>query len=210
MSDSFKKIETSYILSGIPAIHKDSHLLNFENKYTAKYDSFWHSLVQTANQLLKDPAKFPQFVFLCGQPGNGKTHYLIGLYRALVHQMGYSLGDGASFYTFASLAQEIIDGFRDNIPIRTAMVSYTQAKYMFIDDFTATTRYTKVDSLEHTVFKDIILDRYDKGYHLIASSNLNSIDILPDFTKYFGEHIASRVAGARVLQFPPLDFRKVK
>jgi len=209
MPDSFKKIETSYILSGIPVIHKDSHLLNFENKYE-KCGALWTTLVHTANQLLKDPAKFPQFVFLCGPPGNGKTHYLVGLYRAFVHQMGYSLGDGASFYTFASLAQEIIEGFKDNIPIRTAMVSYTQAKYMFIDDLTATARVNKVDSLEHTVLKDIILDRYDKGYHLIASSNINSIDLLPEFDKLYGEHIRSRIASARVIQFPKDDFRKVK
>ena len=209
MPDSFKKIESSIVLSGIPAIHKDSHLHNFENKYT-KATTFWRNLVQTAEMLLNEPAKFPQFVFLCGKPGNGKTHYLVGLYRALVHQIGYSLGDGASFHTFASLAQEIIAGFKDNIPIRTAMASYTQAKYMFIDDFTATTRISKIDSLEYTIFKDLILDRYDKGYHLLVSCNLSSVDLLPDITKLFGEHISSRIASAKVIQFPLVDFRMVQ
>jgi DNA replication protein DnaC len=213
MSDEFKKIESSLVLSGIPPSHKDSHLYNFENKYdgvkTGRGD-FWRSLVQTATLLLKDPSKLPNFIFLCGQPGNGKTHFLVGLYRALVHQMGYTMGDGASFYTYAALAQEIIAGFSDNIPIRTAMTSYTQAKFLFIDDFTATTRIHKVDSLEFTVFKDIILDRHERGYHLIASSNIRSVDFVAEFDKLFGEHVTSRIAGAKLIQFPDIDLRKVK
>jgi len=209
MTDSFKKIESSYVLSGIPTIHADSHLKNFENKYE-KYGPFWQSLVKTANSFLKDPAKAPQFIFLCGEPGNGKTHYLVGLYRALAHQMGYTQGDGAAFYTFSALAQEIIAGFKDNISIRTAMASYTQSQFLFIDDFTATERIKRVDSLEYTVFKDLILDRYDKGAHLIASSNLNSTEILSNFQGLFGDHITSRLGGASIIQFPSIDLRKFK
>jgi DNA replication protein DnaC len=211
MPDSFKKIESSYVLSGIPVTYKDSHLYNFENKYDKKYAAFWNSLVQTATLMLAEPAKFPKFVFLCGTPGNGKTHYLIGLYRALVHQMGYSQGDGASFYTFASLAQEIIAGFAENIPIRTAMATYTQARYLFIDDFTASERILKANSLESTIFRDIVLDRYDKGYHLITSSNFNSIELMSELDKLFGDYVTSRLANSKVIQFPEkVDFRKVR
>lgn len=212
MSDEFKKIESSMVLAGIPLSHKDSHLYNFENRYdgmkTGRAD-FWRTLVNTALQLLKDPSKLPNYIFLCGQPGNGKTHYLVGLYRALVHQLGYTMGDGASFHTFAALAQEIIAGFQDNIPIRTALASYTQAKFLFIDDLTATMRMYKVDSLEFTVLKDIILDRHERGYYLIASSNLSSLELVSEFEKLFGIHVDSRIAGAKTIQFPNCDFRRV-
>ena len=204
----FKKIESSFILNGIPAIHANSHLHNFENKYE-KQHGFYKILIDTADLLLKTPSKFPQFVFLCGTPGNGKSHYLIGLYRALVHQIGYAQGDGASYYPFTGLAQEIIAGFKDNIPIRTAMSAYTQPKYMFLDDFTASERIMKVDSLEFTVFRDIILDRYDKGHHLIASSNFGSIELLSEIDKLFGSYVTSRLANSKIIQFPNIDLRRM-
>lgn len=205
----FKKIETSYVITGIPTTHKDSHLTNFEDKYT-KTTGFYNNLVTLADQLLNKKDKFPKFVFLCGNPGSGKTHYLVGLYRALIHQIGYAQGDGASYYTFTSLAQDIIGGFKDNIPTRTAMAVYTQPKYMFLDDFTASERLLKVDSLEFTIFRDVILDRYDKGYHLIATSNFGSVELLSEIDKLFGGYITSRLANSKIIQFPQIDLRKVK
>jgi DNA replication protein DnaC len=210
--ESFKSVPSSYVLSGIPAVHAESHLANFENRYEREKNgpAFWKSLLQTANTLLTNQDKFQKFCFLCGLPGCGKTHFLVGLYRALVNQMGYSQGDGAVFCTFASLGQEIIAGFKDNIPIRTAMTGFTQAKFLFIDDFTADERILKAGSMEQTVLRDLILDRYDKGFYLLTTSNFSSVDLLSELDKIFGPHITSRLAGSRVLQFPAIDLRRNK
>lgn len=212
MIRDFKKIESSHFMQGIPPTHKDSHLYNFrEDAYDKKgTPTFWKSLVRLARVLLEEPEKFPKFVFLCGNPGNGKTHYLVGLYRALVKLLGYSQGDGAAFYTFPALNQEIIAGFKDNIPIRTALQNYTQARFLFLDDFTATERILKPDSMEQTILRDIILDRYDKGFHLITTTNYTSIELLPEMDRMFGAYISSRLHNSKIIQFPSVDLRKVK
>ena len=210
MVENFKKIETSHFQAGIPITHKDSHLYNFEDQYGKFGVAFWPTLIKTAKQLLEDPKNFPKFVFLCGQPGNGKTHYLVGLYRALVRLLGYAQGDGAAFYTFAALNQEIIAGFKENVPIRTAMSNYTQARFLFLDDFTATERILKANSMEQTILRDIILDRYDKGYHLITTANFSSIELLPEMDRMFGNYITSRLHQSKIIQFPSMDFRKIK
>ena len=211
MVDEFKKIESSYALSGIPAVHKGSHLFNFENKY-GKYgtDKFWKTLINLAKTLLEEPKKFPQFVFLVGQPGNGKTHFLVGLYRALIYQLGYSQGDGAAFYTFGSLNAEIIEGFKDNVPIRSAMSGITTARWIFLDDFTASERILKANSLEQTILRDLVLNRYDSDKFLITTSNFTSLELLPEMDRMFGDYIVSRLHESKIIQFPAVDLRKVK
>ena len=211
MVKDFSKIESSYFLSGIPTIHKDSHLKNFENKYAKSNAIFWNTLIKLATTLLEDPKSFPKFVFLCGHPGNGKTHFLVGLYRALIHVLGYSGGDGASFFTFASLNAEIIAGFADNVPIRTAMSNYTQSKWLFIDDFTASERILKANSMEQTILRDIILDRFDKGYHMITTCNFSSLDLIHQMDGLFGNYVVSRINSSnKIVQFPQGDFRTSK
>jgi len=171
--------------------------------------NFWDNLIKLATCLIEDTANFPKFVFLCGQPGNGKTHYLVGLYRALVHLMGYSGGDGAVFHTFPALNAEIIAGFKDNVPIRTALGNYTQSRFLFLDDFTATERILKSESMEQTILRDLILDRYDKGYHLITTTNFSSIELMPEMDRMFGTYIVSRLHKSKVVQFPMIDLRRV-
>ena len=213
MGKDFSKIETSHFLSGIPTTHKDSHLNNFTNQYAKERGgkALWDTLLGVAKQLLEDPKNFPKFVFLCGKPGSGKTHYLVGLYRALVHLLGYSDGDGAAFYTFSALNAEIIAGFADNIPIRTAMANYTQAKFLFLDDFTATERILKANSLEQTIFRDFLLDRHEKGFHLVTTCNFSSLELLPEIDRMFGDYVVSRLGSSNmIIQFPSVDLRKIK
>ena len=211
MAKDFSKIETSHFLSGIPVTHKDSHLSNFENKYEKERGgkALWGHLLELARVLLEEPKTFPKFTFLCGKPGNGKTHYCVGLYRALVHLLGYAQGGGASFYTFAALNAEIIAGFKENIPIRVAMQNYTQARFLFLDDFTATERILKTNSMEQTLLRDIILDRFDRNLHLITTCNFSSLEILPEIDRMFGDYVVSRLnSSLKVIQFPSVDFRR--
>jgi len=167
-------------------------------------------MISLAKTLLEEPKKFPQFVFLLGQPGNGKTHFLVGLYRALIYQLGYSHGDGAVFYTFGSLNAEIISGFKDNVPIRSAMSGITTARWIFLDDFTASERILKANSLEQTILRDLFLDRYDSGKFLITTSNFTSVELLAEMDRMFGDYIVSRLHASKIIQFPSVDLRKVR
>src|SRR3989304_4974232 len=116
MKKDFKHIETSFVNSGIPAYHTNSFLSNFDHKYKNidKQDKFYNSLIELTESVLSNEKQLPKYIFLCGTPGSGKTHFMVGLYRALIHNIGYVQGDGALFITFANMAQEIISLFKDN------------------------------------------------------------------------------------------------
>lgn len=212
MKKDFKHIETSFVNSGIPQYHIDSFLSNFEHKYinVDKQNKFYSSLIELTEMILNSENTLSKYIFLCGAPGSGKTHFMVGLYRALIHKIGYVQGDGALFITFANLAQEIISLFKDNIPLRTSISGYTQSKWLFIDDFTSSERMLKEDSLEFNIFRDILIDRYEKGFHLIASSNFSSIDLLSQLDRLFGAYITSRLSASKIIQFPNIDLRRIR
>lgn len=212
MKKDFNSIETSFVNSGIPTYHTDSFLSNFEHKYKTvdKNDKFYSSLIELSDKVLNDDKQLSKYIFLCGTPGSGKTHFMVGLYRALVHKLGYIQGDGTLFVTFANLAQEIISLFKDNIPLRTSISGYTQSKWLFIDDFTSSERMLKEDSLEFNIFRDILIDRYEKGYYIVASSNFSSVDLLGQLDRLFGAYITSRLSDSKIIQFPNIDLRRVR
>lgn len=206
---NFKGVESSQTITGIPKAHYNSYLSNFENRYKTKDSKFYQKLESIVNWLLTlDLKENPKYVFLCGTAGCGKSHFMVALYRALVHRLGYSQGDGAFFIPFGLLAEEIIGLFPQNIPIRTSLQGYTQARWLFLDDFTSSERVFKQDSLEFTIFRDILIDRYERQNVLVTSSNLDAIDLLPEIDKLFGGYVASRIHASEIIQFPAIDFRK--
>ena len=209
---SFKDIETSNTISGIPPYHYDSHLHNFENRYKHKDTSglFFKSLYDLTVKIL-DFKSTSNYVFLCGSPGCGKTHYMVGLYRALVAKLGYSQGEGTLFTTFSGLSAEIISLFKEDMPLRVGIQGYVQSKWLFLDDFTASERVLKENSLEFNMLRDILLDRYEKGYMAILSCNMRSVELMQEVDKLFGAYVTSRVSSnSDILQFPALDFREKK
>jgi len=207
----FKTIPTSPVSAGIPLVHQSSHLSNFEDLYKSKDKHFFKRIEDLTDKLLSiDFEKTPKYIFLTGQPGSGKSHLMVAWYRALVAKVGYSQGDGALFTTFSSLAAEIIGAFQQNLPIRSSLVGYTQARWLFLDDVTSSERLMKDGSLEHNIFRDIIVDRYEKNYCLVASSNFTASDFLSEMDRLFGDYIVSRLSEAQIIQFPNLDLRKTR
>lgn len=206
---SFKKIPSSLAVAGLPAPHYGSHLSNFDNKYPDRNKDFFNRIEHLVNLFLElNVAKCPRYVFLCGCPGSGKTHFMVGLYRAMIEKLGFSQGDGALFVGFKDLAEEIIATFQQNLPIRTVLAGYTQSQYLFVDDFTASERIFKENSLEFITFRDILLDRYERTNTLITSSNLNAEDLVSELDRMYGGYLTSRLADSIIIQFPEVDFRK--
>jgi len=204
----FKDIESSQLITGIPIVHYDSYLNNFEDRYGGK---FYTKLLSITDKILSlDISKTPKYVFLCGMAGSGKSHFMVGLYRALIYKLGYLQGEGALFTTFASLSEEIIGMFKLDIPLRVSLKGFTQSKWLFLDDFTSSERVLKPDSLEYNMFRDILIDRYEKQNILITSSNIKSLDLLAEMDKLFGGYITSRLNDSEVISFPDKDFRRIK
>ena len=203
----FEEIPSSFSVAGIPAVHYGSHLNNFKNQYPDKL--FYDNLRKLTGEYLSlDYAQMPRYVFLCGSPGSGKSHYLVGLYRAMIQKIGYLGGDGATFSTYPDLATEMISLFKEDIPLRIGMTPYLQSRWLFLDDCTSSERILKENSLEHTMLRDILVDRYDKGYCLLISSNLNAEDLMADLNRLCGGYIMSRMNDSKIIQFPNVDFRK--
>jgi len=206
----FKTISTSQAIAGIPVAHYNSHLSNFENYYKDKSKDLFKKLENVASTLLDlNIKKCPRYVFLCGVAGSGKSHFMVGLYRAMVAKLGYGQGDGALFIPFMDLAKEIIVSFADKIFTREALSGYLQSSYLFVDDFTASERVFKEGSLEFQIFRDILIDRYESELTLVTSSNLNAEDLLSELDRMFGGYVTSRLSASILVQFPDIDLRKV-
>lgn len=206
---SLASVPSSFSIAGIPRVHHGSHLSNFENKYPA--GQFYSNMEKLVQEFLTlDYVSLPRYIFLCGSPGSGKSHFLVGLYRAMIHKIGYLGGDGATFSTYPHLAQEMISLFKERIPLRLGMQGYLQSKWLFLDDCTSSERILKEDSLEHNMLRDIMIDRYDKQYCLVISSNMMAEDLMSEMNRLMGGYIMSRANDSKVIQFPSVDFRKQK
>ena len=207
----FKEIPSSLVLSGIPPIHFNSHLSNFDNKYDKLQKGFFAKLLALTEKMLTlNVSASPKYVFLCGTPGSGKTHFMVGLYRAMIQKLGYSQGDGSLFVSYSVLATEMINAMQENTPLRIVLSGYLQSKWLFLDDITASDRVFKENSLEFQTLRDVLLDRYERNLCLIASSNLNSDDLIPEIDRLFGNYVSSRLSNSVIVQFPAVDFRQLK
>ena len=193
----------------IPPAHYGSHLYNFGNPYTEDNDEFWIKVRElTEIMLLLDISKCPRLVALCGQPGSGKSHLEVGLYRAMLHKTVFAGGGGVFFSPFMTMVTDIISGFGDKVYIREALSEYTKNKWLFLDDFSATEKVFKKDSMENQIIRDLLIERWDTGQTLVTSTNLDAETLLKDIEEMFGEHIGSRVSDSIIIQFPDDDLRK--
>lgn len=205
----FKDFGGSHAISGLPPVHYGSFLSNFEDVYSKKDPELYPKLHAVVTDLLSlEVKKHPRYIFLCGTPGNGKTHFLVGLYRAMIAKIDFIQGDGATFITYATLTQEMISLFKDNTPLRLGLAGYLESRWLFIDDFTSSERILKEGALEQTMMRDILIDRYDKQKTLITSSNLNREDFMKEMGRLFGSYISSRLNDSLIIQFPAIDLRR--
>jgi DNA replication protein DnaC len=208
----FKTLPSSLYSFGIPHIHSDSHLYNFNNPYTDDNNDFWIKLKDTTEKFMTlDIKQCPRYLFLCGCPGSGKTKYAVSLYRAMLQKRGLGSGGGGVFFTsFINMAMEIILGFKDDMPLRVSLEGYLEDQWLFLDDFTSSERIFKKDSMEYQLFRDIIINRWDSGKTLITSSNLESDILMKKLDEMFGDYLVSRLSDSVVIQFPDDDLRKIK
>jgi len=202
------KYKPSSTIVGIPKTHYNNSLENFDNFYTK---DFYDELEKIANQIIEGRFKHT-YLILCGSPGSGKSHYLVGVYKALVNKLGYIHGDGALFITFGEFMTEMIVRFGKEVhSMRELLVDYWSSAWLFLDDITSTERVFKADSMESTVFRDTLIERWDNSKYLAFTSNFTREDLIKFITNTYGSYVASRViSSAIILEFPKKDFRFVK
>jgi DNA replication protein DnaC len=193
---------------GIPKAHQFNSLENFENYYT---NEFYKDLESIANHILEGTFKY-NYLILCGSPGSGKTHYLTGLYKALLTKLGYLHGDGALLIPFPDLMTEMIIRFNTVAhSMRELLVEYWQAHYLFLDDVTSTERVFKNDSMEFNIFRDTLIDRWDNNKVMLFTSNFSRDELVKFVTTSYGNYVASRVvSSSKIIEFPKKDFRFAK
>ena len=195
-------------VTGIPKVHQANSLENYENYYTK---DFYDELEKVALQVVEGKFKH-NYLILCGSPGSGKSHFLVGLYKALVGKLGYIHGDGALFITFSDFMTEMIIRFGKEVhSMRELLIDYWSASWLFLDDVTSTERVFKNESMENTVFRDTLIERWDTQKCLAFTSNFSKEDLIKFITNSYGQYVASRVvSSATIIEFPKKDFRFAK
>jgi DNA replication protein DnaC len=206
-----QKIPSLAVMSGVQTDHAHSDLNNFEDRYAAHKSPKLHGqIIQLAKDLAAGTLDY-RYVFLLGASGHGKTHALVGLYRARAYADNGIVGAGYSFYTqFTSLITDIIGGFSDSIALRPAMAKYFAVKYMFIDDVTKLgAKLLKEEKIENQVFREIMHERWESKRTLFCTANFNTKEkLISAINGAFGEYTLSRIkAGSLFLEFPGTDWR---
>jgi len=194
------------ILTGVQPDHHGSYLNNFEDRYGG---NLFEKLDCIAGDIINDIFN-KRYVFLCGTPGNGKTHFLVGLFRAKVLKDEGVIGTECSLYIqFPSLITEIIEGFKETPSTRLGLAKYLTIKYLFIDDISKGERVLDKDKMESQVFRDMLLDRFENKKFLVATSNYSSTELKRMIRSVFGDYVISRVDSSGIfIDFPRTDFRK--
>lgn len=205
----FESIPSSIITQGIPAVHHGSHLSNFKDVYEKENKEFWNNLRELAEKLLTlNVNQCPRFVFLCGHAGSGKSHYEVGLYRAMK-----CLNERrVVFETFSVAIKRMLETFADPQALadcdqRTPQY-YEKFNFLFFDDFTASEKVFNKSSYLNEFLSGIICDRWDFGKTLITTTNLESSVLFSTMATSFGSHIVSRLkSDSEIIQFPDQDMR---
>lgn len=200
------EIQGLKILTGIQPDHYRSLLMSFENRYEGDtYDI----LTGIAKRVLEDTLD-KRFIFLCGTPGCGKTHFLVGLFRARVLKDSGVMGGEYSLYIqFPALITEIIDSFSDTPSTRVSLIKYFAIKYLFIDDISKGERVLDSEKIEGQVFREILLDRYESNKFLVATSNYTATEMKRMVRSVHGDYVLSRLESSSIfVEFPKGDFRR--
>ena len=199
-------VEGLLVRTGIQPDHWGSRLSNFTDRYPS---GFYKELTALAEKIVKGTLE-QKYVFLTGKAGSGKTHFLVGCFRARVlADEGVMGADHALYLPFSGLINEIISGFPETHSSRVGLAQYLTVKYLFLDDISRGEKVINPDKMESQILHDILLDRYEVNRHLICSSNFDPRTLRRLIKTIWGEYALSRVDASSVfVEFPDKDLRQ--
>lgn len=194
------------VLTGIQQDHWKSSFANYD---ISKYDVALQSKLRIITQQLFAETLPSRFILLTGAAGSGKSHCLVSLFRMMVAKNHGVFGaDAALYLQFPKLIQEIIEGFKDKVNTRTALQTYFDARYLFIDDFSKSERVMDPTKIEGQVLYELLMDRFESAKTLIATTNYKYDDFCRMLKSVYGGHVESRVrSSCHVVEFPNMDIR---
>jgi DNA replication protein DnaC len=147
----------------IPESHYSCSLANFDFSGKNALRSMVEDLVN---------GKRDRGLVLIGDPGVGKTHLLIGMFRELLNK-GKVLGTDVLFFEFQAFVNDIIDKMKLGI-LPENVVNDLMAKVLIVDDV----RQCWSGRIWTDILKRIIEKSYEEGNILLASTNADTVDDL--------------------------------
>jgi DNA replication protein DnaC len=166
-------IPTSDAVHGIPRSHYGAHLLNFDFRGD-------RDLKRLACRFL-DGERF--WLYLHGRTGTGKTHFAVGLHRAIVASLGFEGADSSSFTTWSDLVYDVRRSF-DRKNYEQVVDAYLECDALIIDDLTG-----HMQDFQSRLVEEIVRRRHANDRRLVITSN----EPYERFLGLFGEHEVSRI-----------------
>jgi DNA replication protein DnaC len=165
-------------MNGIPLSHLGCHLNTFDfrgdkelKKLTCRFlagERFW--------------------LYLHGRTGVGKTHFAVGVHRAIVSALGYEGADSSVISVWPDMTNEVKKSFDGKNYVELIDV-YMASDTLIIDDLT-----TNVRDFQSSLLEEIVRRRHAENRRLVITSN-ESYD---SFLGLFGEHEVSRIRSTTV------------
>lgn len=181
-------IPTCDVVNGIPSSHYDKHLSNYDFRGNKQLK------VLTCKFLAGERC----WLYLHGRTGTGKTHYAVGVHRAIVAACGFEGADSSTFCTWADLIHDIRDSFERKNYDQLVDV-YLECDTLIIDDLTGHLTDFQVRFLE-----EVVRRRHANGRRLLITSN----EPFETFLGRFSEHEISRIRSVTAsVQFAGPDGR---
>ncbi len=205
-----RKIPCSMVNSGVQPDHYMSDFSTFNDVYEGH--PVYEQLTNLAFDFL-DGTINARYIFLIGNPGCGKSMFLVCLFRAMVKRMGGLMGAGGVFYyQFARLINEIIEDLEQTKSTRKSLMrKILPIKYLFVDDFSTHSQIHDPNKMENIVFREILFDRYEHNKCLIATCNFTKSQLKQMVKNTYGDYMVSRIFSSAIfIEFPKVDIRQQK
>ncbi len=123
------------------------------------------------------------WMYLEGEPGRGKTHYVVALHRALVAKAGYEGADSSVFVEYRKLMNYLRSGVAE-FAVDDILHEFLDSECLIIDDLNGT-----ISDFEMKRLEEIVIDRCADHKRLVITSNEN----YANFLGRFSVHEVSRI-----------------
>ena len=161
-------------------------------------------LVQTVvNEYLQDVERKHGLLFI-GDPGLGKTHILVGLFKWLLDS-GLSVGSDITYVQWSDLVSELRGIFSKEKSPEEALARITNVKYLLIDDIRPCTGV-----FWNTCLKLIIEQVYVKETKLIMTANIEDADNLVSLWQVEDYYVSRLQEIVQIIKLKGTDHRKLR
>lgn len=181
------------VIQGVPESHRGCSFENFD----FVDNSALFSLATNFLGFQEGGSFF--WLYLQGEPGRGKTHFAVALYKALAARLGWVGSDSCVFVEFRRLIEELKASLAD-YSYDEVLNSFCEAECLILDDVIG-----KFTDFEMKSLESLIRERHASHRRLVITSN----EDFGNFLSLFSAHEVSRIQEVCVqFKFAGLDRRR--